>query len=128
MGEEDVRGKGDLTPSGGVGERGESRADDEGKGTEPSPGYIALGGSEINKPAGLGSPLCSSSAWSSFRWKTAFFARGFRFGRAPRDEKAPGPLSSEKVALQERVRRCIWGLDDEQGEPAGEANGITACG
>lgn len=53
----------------------------------------------------------------------AFFAVGLRFGRAPREEKAPGPLSSVKVAEHERVLRCIWGRG-EQGLLAGEAKGM----
>jgi hypothetical protein len=36
----------------------------------------------------------------------AFFWVALRFGREPRETKAPGSGSSEKDGLHERVRRC----------------------
>jgi hypothetical protein len=123
IGEEEVRGKPDLASlegegigSGVEGDKGESRV--EGKGTEPSPGNEV--GSERNSGGVRGGSGSSWSSSSSLKWKTGCFA-GFRFGREPRETKAPGPLSSVNVALQERVRLCITGLDEESGD---EDNGV----
>lgn len=77
----------------------------------------------------------SWSFWSSggessgLRWKTALFvAEGRRLGRAPREAKAPGPVSSLK---EERVRRCCGrvgvSVDVEVEEEEEDAEGTGAC-
>lgn len=66
IGEERVRGKGDFAPEGvrfvSDGESGESKEEDEGKGTEPSPGKLV----GRDRKSGGGMPS-SSSFWSSFK-------------------------------------------------------------
>ena len=64
----------------------------------------------------------SSTRWSSLKWKTEAFARGFRLGKDPKETKAPGPLSSEKEAEQERDLLWREGLDTE-GDETGEEDG-----
>jgi hypothetical protein len=104
IGEEAFLGIGDLmTFRGSVGDRGESKDEEDGNGTESW-----AGGKERKRVGGLFSAESSlaSSSWScsSLKWNMAFFWEGLRLGTEPRETKAPGPCSSEKEGPHERVR------------------------